>query len=492
MNNNASIIIQKLSDLGYTTINSGWYDRVANWDSWYKGDVDDFHNYKVWNGQQYVECRLFTLGMGKRVPEDWANLLMNERVTITAEDPAAQKFLDDVFERCNFWQKMNELQEYGAALGTYAAVPRGSGVRTNATGNIIPSAEARVNLDYLIAPRIFPLSWENRRVTECAFTTTIVGAKDTYLYLQIHRRDKETGLYIIENYAYKNYGDPVELSQVPGLEDVPKVIHTGSDIPLFVIGRLNIANNLSESAQSKAFDYDSNPMGLSVFANSVHELKGCDIVYDAYVNEYKLGKKRIMVQSQLTRIDVDGKGDKKQVFDPRDVVFHVLPEDLNDGTMIHEVNMALRSGDLSSGLKDMLQVLGFKCGLGTSYYKFENGVAITATETIYNNQDLQQNVNKNKIILRALLKELCRILLRCGNLYAGAGLNEDTEITIDLDDSVFVNKEAQLADMRQDVSDGLLKAEIYVAQKYGVSQEQAREMMPTLQELVTEPQNEVE
>lgn len=489
---NESIVIQKLNDLGFTTVNRSWYEKVEAWDSWYQCEVPDFHNYRVWNGQQYVDCKLFSAKMGKKVPEAWANLLMNERVTFTLTGTSEQSYVDEVFDRCNFAQAMNELQEYGAALGTYALVPRGTGLKTDAAGNVIADAEALVELDYLIAPRIFPLSWVGRRVVECAFTTVISAAQDVYLYLQVHRKDKETGLYSIENYAYKNYGDPVDLSEVPGLETLPKIIRTGSDKPLFVVGRMNIANNISGGGNSRPFTYDNNPMGVSVFANAIDALKAVDIVYDAYVNEYKLGKKRIMVQSQLTRIDVDEGGEKKQVFDPRDVVYHVLPEDLQDNTLIHEVNMALRSGDLSNGMKDMLQILGFECGLGTNFYKFENGVAVTATETIYNNQDLHESVNKNKLLLRALLTELCRIILRCGNLFAGAGLNEDTEIAIDLDDSVFVNKEAQLADMRQDVSDGLLRPELYIAQKYGVTEEKAREMMPKMRALVTEPENETE
>ena len=40
-------IVQKLTELGYNTIDATWYDRVATWDSWYKGNVEKFHVFKV-------------------------------------------------------------------------------------------------------------------------------------------------------------------------------------------------------------------------------------------------------------------------------------------------------------------------------------------------------------------------------------------------------------------------------------------------------------
>lgn len=65
--------------------------------------------------------------------------------------------------------------------------------------------------------------------------------------------------------------------------------YTGSDKRQFVIDRLNIVNNV---------DPDS-PMGVAVFANAIDQLKGVDIAYDSYVNEFILGKKRIFVVPEM-------------------------------------------------------------------------------------------------------------------------------------------------------------------------------------------------
>lgn len=472
-------VIQKLNDLGYQTIDGAWYNRVADWDSWYKGNVEKFHNYTVWNGQNKIKCTRYSLGMAKKVCEDWANLLMNEKVQITLEGEKEQTFIDDLFTRSNFEVNMNELQEKGAARGTYAIIPRVQGVTVNERGNVTGSG-GEIIMDYVTADRIYPLAWTGREITECAFTTVVTANGNKYAYLQIHSR--KNGVYFVENRVFstdKEGGilNEVALADVPGYENVPPR-YTVGDKPQFVIGRYNIANNIE----------DDNPMGIAVFANAVDVLKAVDVAYDSYVNEFVLGKKRIMVQPAATKLDGEN-----SVFDPNDVTFYVLPEDMQDESIIHEIDMTLRIQEHTQGLQDHLKILGFKCGFGTNYYKFENGVAVTATETIYDNQDLHESVNKNKIVLRSLLEELCRILLRLGNAYMSAGLNEETKITIDLDDSVFTNKEAQLQDMRLDVQAGLLKPELYIAEKYGVTVGKARGMMPGMKDLTAgETQDEVE
>lgn len=73
-------IIEKLKQLGYSTVSEEFYTKVQEWKSWYVGDVKGFHKYKVRNGTSVVRCKRYTLNMGKKIPEDWANLLMNEKV----------------------------------------------------------------------------------------------------------------------------------------------------------------------------------------------------------------------------------------------------------------------------------------------------------------------------------------------------------------------------------------------------------------------------
>ena len=60
------------------------------------------------------------------------------------------------------------------------------------------------------------------------------------------------------------------------------------------------------------------------------------------------------------------------------------------------------------------------------------------------------------------------------------------EVTFNWDDSIVIDKQAELLAMQQDVASGILKPEIYLAKKYGVTEKEALKMMPDTEESVDE------
>ena len=465
-----------LKDLGYNTVAPEWYDRVEEWDSWYQGNVKEFHNYDVWNGQQMLECKRYSLGMAKKVCEDWANLLMNEKVKITLEGEAEQEFVDEVFTENNFEVNINELQEKGAARGTYAIIPRVVNGRINAAGALIDGG--KIALDFVTAQNIYPLSWTGRKITECAFATEVRVEEKRYTYLTLHVI--EEGKYVIRNKFYSSTDggmNPVPASEVKGYEYVPEAVITGSDKPQFVIGRLNIANNID----------DLNPMGIAVFANAIDTLKGVDIAYDSYVNEFVLGKKRVMVKPEATKL-MNG----ENAFDPNDLAYYVLPEDMNDGTVITPIDMSLRTAEHTQGLQDQLNMLSAKCGFGERYYRFDQGNVSTATQIVSENSTLFRTIKKHEIILNDVLTELCRILLRMGNNYAGKHLDEDVEISIDFDDSIIIDKAQEEERVYRMLAAGLMGPVEARSLLMNEDEETAAKALPGMETMTTEGQDEVE
>ena len=472
-------IIEKLKALGYTTVDEDFYRKIDEWKSWHEGDVKGFHRYKVRNGQNVVKCKRYTMNMGKKVPEDWANLLMNERVEITLDGDKEQEFIDRVFADNNFRVRANEMQEFAFALGTVAFIPRVVGMQV-VDGSAISGSAQGIAIDYVTVEHIWPLSWHNGVITECAFDSIVTSNGEDYCYLQIHR--KENGVYQIENRVYHydndNIGAEVELSEVSGFENVPAVVYTGSDRRQFVIDRPNIANN---------FDY-SVPLGVSVYANAIDNLKGVDVAYDSYVNEFLLGKKRIMVKPAAMEY-LDG----EPVFDASDVTYYVLPEDLgNDGAVITPIDMTLRTADHTTGIQTMLDLLSSKCGFGESHYRFDGGNLTTATQVISENSTLFRTVKKHEIILEQAIKELCRIILHLGNTAMGAGLNEEAAVTIDFDDSIIEDKTSERSNDRQDLAAGIMNDWEYRAKWYHEDEETAKAMLPRMEDMTDEEQDEVE
>ena len=472
-------VIDKLKELGYTTIPEDFYTYVSLWKSWYVGKVKGFHQYRRYNGHKWTKCNRASLGMAKKVCEDWANLLMNEKVQITLEGRREQEFVDRVLTANNFTVKSNEMQEMKSALGTVAYIPRVVGQAVNESGEIVRGEASSIELDYVTIEHIFPLAWQNGIITECAFDSMVTRTGKNYLYLQIHRKD-ENGLYVIENSIYRYENETLSdalLTEVPGFERIPPVVHTGSDKRQFVIDRPNIANNL---------DYLL-PVGISVYANAIDVLCGVDCAYDCYVNEFENGPMMMMIKMPATRWE-----DDEPTLDDNDRRFYLLPEDTQQGNVVETISPTLRTEQLNVGLQDHLNMLSSKCGFGETYYRFNGGSVATATQVISENSTMFRTIKKHEIVLEQVLVELCRILLRLGNTAMNAGLNEDVEISIDFDDSIIEDKATDFSRDMQLLNAGIMNDWEFRMKWMNEDEETAKAALPKMQDMTTEGQDEVE
>ena len=467
-------IIAFLNKKGFDTVSSDHYRMVQVWESWYRNKVRGFHRYRINNGSNTVKCDRLSAGMAKMVSEDLADDLLNEKVKITLSNPAANEYVDTVLAANNWAVQSNAYQERKAYTGTVAYVPYLDGVEVDEDGSVI-AGTGSIRLNYFEASNIYPLSWLNGVVEECAFVSihTVQGKK--YAHIQLHVREGEAGEYVINNNVVECTAgagrelSPAEWRQLRPFQAMSEKAYTGSAQRQFVIDRLNIVNNM---------DPDS-PMGVAVFANAIDQLRGIDIAYDSYVNEFVLGKKRIFVAPEMMSMGADG----SPVFDPNDVTFYQLPEDSIKDRPLVEVNMEIRAEAHSQAINDFLNILSVKCGFGTQHYRFENGNIQTATQIISENSDLYKTIVKHEIILDNVLKELVAIILRLGNVL-GAGLDESAEITVDFDDSIIEDKGAERKEDRQDVSMGAMALWEYRAKYYNEDAETAKANVPQQAEVI--------
>lgn len=399
-------IINYLSGKGYTIPPDETFSHIMEWEEWYQGEVKKFHKYKIYNGLVTTSCRRYSLNMAKKISEDWANLLLNEKVAIKAG--AFTKELEKIFERNNFRVRGNQLVELSFALGTGAFVE-------------YLDAERNVVIDYLRADMIYPLSWDNGDVTECAFgTTKMIDGKET-VYLQIHRfgdekaEENPAGYYIENRYVDAKTGKEME-----PLEDIEPLVDTKSERPLFQIITPNICNNV---------DFDS-PFGISVYANALQQLKGCDLVYDSYINEFILGRKRIIVPITAAKIQMEKDGVSAPIFDADDNIYYAMPDTRQGDLSLTEIDMKIRAQEHELAIQRNLDMLSMMCGLGTGRYQFNASGVKTATEVISDKSDLYQNRQRNSIMIAAAVRGLVKA---CAFL-SGKG---DVDVSINFDDSII-------------------------------------------------------
>lgn len=391
----------------FGTVADSTYNHISEWLAWYQGKVKKFHTYWIYDGIQSKKQERYKLGMAKKICEDWANLLLNEKVSIKAGE--FDKRLKEILENNNFYTRANQLIELTFALGTGAFVEY-----MDSDGNPI--------IDYIRADMIYPLSWDNGDITECAFGSAKTVNEKERIYLQIHRKGipeegENPDLYYIENkYLDAETGDEVDLP-----EDMQEIVETAYDKPMFQILVPNIVNNV---------ELDS-PMGISVFANGIDQVKGADLIYDSYMNEFVLGRKRVLVPYSQAKIQMQKDGDTAPAFDPNDTVYFVLPGDGQDDMKLTEIDMSIRSQEHEQGINKALDLLSLKCGMGTGRYKFDKGGVKTATEVISDKDDLYQNLQKHKIPVNTALQAMVKAVY-----YLEHG-TDSIDVTVDLDDSII-------------------------------------------------------
>ena len=111
---------------GIDTVDPSFYRKIAEWISWYEGNVRNFSFYKVYSGRgTYKRCRRKSMGMAKKLSEDIADLLLNERVTITLDDDQTDEYVQQVLDdnrylslKCGFGTDQYQFGATGAKTAT--------------------------------------------------------------------------------------------------------------------------------------------------------------------------------------------------------------------------------------------------------------------------------------------------------------------------------------------------------------------------------------
>lgn len=406
-----------LKSMGLLKLPQNYYDKISLWEEWYKGKSGSFHSYTQYNGKHTIKRSRATLSMAKRVCEEWANLLLNEKVCITFKNKQNSLLLNKIFENNNFYSNADMLIELTFALGTGAFVEYGEGEKTV--------------IDYVSADMIYPLSWHSGIIDECAFASRIYKDGINCIYINIH--EKSGGGYAIKNIFIDDYGKEIKFGDILNFETCTA--------KKFQIIRPNTVNSISFR----------NPMGISVFSNSIDILKSIDLIYDSYQNEFRLGKKRILVPAGMAQLH-SSNGGMKPIFDDNDTEFYAMSD--KSLTDLKEINMTLRTDAHETALQRNLDLLSLKCGLGSDRFRYDSRNIKTATQVISEKSELYQNIKKHEKPIESALKELS---------YAAVG--EIPEIKFD--DSIIQDTDSLSERAMQEFDKGIITKDEYIKRVYG-------------------------
>ncbi|MDJ0305382.1 phage portal protein [Dehalobacter sp.] len=469
---NISAVIDYLNKTYKYDLAGDYYEHIMKWKAWWKGFYKPFHHYseRGYNGK-LIERKLYTLKMAKKICEDWASILLNEKTEIVIEDKAGSQFIlgkdensdDGVFQENSFWMKANELVEKAFYSGTGAFVLRLEDMKVQGE-KILRDSKTKIRIEYLTALNIVPLTVKRGKIIDVAFVSEVLLAGEKYVYIETHLL--QNGSYTIRNQYFKEEEGVFQEKPLP--DGILPEFSTGSDVPLFAILRPNIVNNIDETTG----------LGISVYADAIDNLEGVDLAFNNFCRDFKLGGKKVFLNEQLTQTDENG-----NTLTPDDVAQQLfvgmgdgfIDKDGNNN-LIHEFNPALRVLENKDGVQAQLDYLSFKCGLGTKHYQFNAGSIVTATQYMGDKQELVQNASKHYIAVEETLKSLVKSILWVGKEVLGIGVNVDTLITVNFDDSYIIDKESERLRDQQEIRDGLMQKWEYRMKWKGEDEETAKKM----------------
>lgn len=427
-------------------------DLTDLWLQYYKGNVLDFHHYEIYNGHNKIKCERQTLNMPKKICEDWANLLLNEKTDVVVGDDEQQVRLWELLNKVNFWVKGNQGVEKTFALGT---------------GAFVETFDEKGNerLSFVNGAKIYPITFDQDKITECAFVN--VNSRTTII--QMHLID-EDGNYAIRTMQYEKKQNNTAGDIGDLISD--DIFYTNSALAWYQILKPNICNNV---------DINS-PMGISIYANALDTLQGVDLAYDGFCEEMRLGQAKIFMNRKLTQYDENG---QHLTFDVNEKGFYYLGEGDNvDRQPVTFYNPPLRTDSYFNGINNALNLLSSKVGFGENHYRFDKGGVTTATQVISENSEMFRSLKKHEILLNDVIIGVCKALMYIHNNFTDDSFKFDLNANIEVkfDDSIIEDKETMKMSDRQDVNMGVMSKVEYRMKWYNEDEKTAKEKITEVEE----------
>ena len=447
-----------------------WDKYFELWESWYKGKVAKFHTYYVYNGQKKVKREKKSLQSAKKVCEDWADLLFNEKVTISLGTENDTKAMQELLTSNNAVVLINKGIEQTYAFGTGALITSVENMLFDENNNILDVTESRTKAEFVKGNKIYPLSWNGDEITECAFVTYRTEKSINYVYISMHLiNDKDN--YVIENYKFE-VDRSGNMKSVDENEGFLASFDTKNNIPWFSILRPNICNNIDTET----------PFGISIYANSIDTLKSLDNAYNELDNEIILGRRRTFVSEEVMTYN---DGESQLTFDPEDISIYRMPKGFGKDSMIQNSSDQLRTDKLESAVQFQLNILSSKVGFGQERYRFNGGSIQTATGVISENSDMFRTIKKHEQVLQNALKTFIKAQAYASSNFSNTKINAD-KINIMFDDSVIEDKGAEQIRSQSEVTAGLRSKKSYMETVRGLTDKEiTNEMQQIEQEKVS-------
>jgi A118 family predicted phage portal protein len=317
----------------------------------------------------------------------------------------------------------------------------------------------------------------NKEIIGAIFAVQAVEGKNTYTRLEYHRFIDVDGesLYQVTNKAFRNstdisgnttLGTPVPLTEVRAWAHLqPDTYIRGLTKPLFAYYRVPGSNTID----------DSSPLGMSIFANAITELKAIDVSISRKDTEIEDSKHMTFIGQTIKR-----SADNRNFKLPRFVQQLGIGLEDSGNSSIKEHVATLLTDERLRDINFDLSMAGVKCGFSEGVFVLDGQRGmVTATQIESDDRDTIQTIKDDRDALQTALEQAIEGADKITTLMNLCPLGE-YELTFAFGDITYSYEEDK-ANWRLYAMQGWVPKWLYFVKFEKMSEEEAKAMIAEAQ-----------
>jgi len=337
-------------------------------------------------------------------------------------------------------------------------------------------ANDRLVVECVPAWRFFPTAFHLGEVTGAVFVERAVKGKVIYTRMEHH--ELTSNGYVIRNLAFRSHTDGTlgvqcslaEVDEWAALEpevNIRRKSGTPLDKPLFAYFHIPMSNTVDPES----------PLGASVYSRAVNLIKEADRQYSRILWEYEGSE--LAVDASAEALNVPGPDGKPVKMPSRNKrLFRALAVQQGDGEDLYKVfSPTIRDTALFHGLDQLLKRIEFNCSLAYGTLSDPQNVDKTAEEIKTSKQRSYSAVCDLQKALQGALERLVWALDCYASLYKLAPTGK-YEVSFTWGDGVLQDTDKEYARRKEMADSGYLREELLLSWYFGISEEEARKLMP--------------
>lgn len=448
--------------------------------------LDDFDKVVYKNSYGELRQRQFhSINITKLASRRLASLIFNEQCSVKVSDNNTQMFLDSVLRDNDFYLTFETYLEKFIALGSGCIRPYVS--------------HNKIKLAWATADQVFPLEANTNEVTQVAIASKTMKVENHaniyYTLLEFHQFDEAKGTYTVTNELYRSsqkdeVGIQVPLDSIQEYEGLAESVTIPTDKPLFAFYKNAGANN-------KCLE---SPMGLGLIDNSKTTVDAINRTHDQFIEEVRKGQRRIIVPEEWLKMRTTrarhGQQDTAHplMFDADETVYQGMYGDPSE-IGFHDVTTDIRVEQYTQTMDFFLHEFENQTGLSQGTFTQSPSGVQTATEIVTNNSTTYQTRSSYLTMVEKTIKALVNAILELAQCYQlfddgkpkWTGDINSIETTVDFNDGVFIDQDAQFKNDISAVSAGVLPEKEFMKRNYNLSDSEAEQWVEELKSEKVQP-----